>query len=849
MQVNPTLSQGWRSLLAGMTTAIAMAALPPHEIAAAPVFETELDPVYLRWFPQPCEMLGFWYARDPEETARRTGANAFSRHVSLSDVVDADEQGTLTLRNVFRHAAGPTEGNMVFGAGFGEHNNPFFVHYPPAFVRTSPGSFMQAIDGSLIRTGEYPVPAMDDATLTHLSCELIAAGAGCYAAHSGARYWVVGGEQSYPDYFGLPAGDFREASRRHFALCARMHKWDALFDTAVFQSKEGAALRSAWALFREEAAAERIARYYQAFVSSDTARPVLCPTHGNPFFERGRAGIGHVPGRFAQSCDGFETGQIMIDDDAECLNLLTLAHLSAYRKPVVSPRLACKSLDAKARGGGRSFTPWRLRRTVFECLGMGVPHAGLVQWEGDLDDGEWHIKETAAEREAHAVFEELKGVAPWLAGMARLQPRIGLYVSDATWLQHGWSPQWTWFFQDALAARCHIAVVGDEAIESMLARRMPVLISIGNGAVSRGALASLRQYEQAGGTVCCVGNFAAESELGQPLLPSELPKFVRLDDMTSAGERQLVNMSSTLSGAHQEAHSFRPVMFEAVAREIASRHGESILRPVSVETSSSAVHAHFISDRRTLACVLLNHGETSAEVTLRPPVTDGSGQQSAWSFRVILPSQLRDTDSTSSVQHLRMEPKSTAMVWITPQSHQLDLAGMRSRAERAIAAWARLDADCAVQNVLFELMRGDGGRAAGEAKAAALYDVICPRETSASCVAAVALRVTAQCHSGGIKIAVNAYDAAGAPVSGARVFAVLVPGDGTMYPLFSESSDKLGCYGLNLPTSALPRLYDAEKGIYGPLVPPMRVVVSAFVGEAQAGAISTIESRQEDAKP
>src|SRR5690606_27523197 len=118
--------------------------------------------------------------------------------------------------------------------------------------------------------------------------------------------------------------------------------------------------------------------------------------------------MGHPPALLAGACDGFETGQIVIEDDSESLNLLTLSHLTAYGLPVVTPRLANKTLDPEAMGGGRSFTPEMLRRLVYECLGMGVEHIGMVQWEGDLADGLWHIKDTPAEKAAADVFAEIR---------------------------------------------------------------------------------------------------------------------------------------------------------------------------------------------------------------------------------------------------------------------------------------------------------------------------------------------------------------------------------------------------------------------------------------------------------
>jgi hypothetical protein len=207
---------------------------------------------------------------------------------------------------------------------------------------------------------------------------------------------VIGGEQGYPDYFGLPEGDFRPEFLAHYRAWCRHH--------GLPESEDA----SQWRRFREAAMTERFALYTAHLRQLDTTRPVLIPTHGNPFALDFRVKMGYPLTDLAGAADGFEAGPISIDDDPERLHRLTLDMQTSLGVMVVAPRLANKQLDSRAQGGGRSFSPASARRAVYEALGMGVWHIGLVQWRGSLPDGEWGISGTPAEAECKRLFGELR---------------------------------------------------------------------------------------------------------------------------------------------------------------------------------------------------------------------------------------------------------------------------------------------------------------------------------------------------------------------------------------------------------------------------------------------------------
>ena len=282
------------------------------------------------------------------------------------------------------------------GAGIGEHNNAFFVVYPDWFWQMHPQAAMRDRDGNIIRAGENPWIAFDDPVLTDATLRQMRETVPLLRQQKRVRYWVIGGEQGYPDYFGLPEGDFRPEFLAHYRAWCRHH--------GLPESEDA----SQWRRFREAAMTERFALYTAHLRQLDTTRPVFIPTHGNPFALDFRVKMGYPLTDLAGAADGFEAGPISIDDDPERLHRLTLDMQTSFGVMVVAPRLANKQLDSRAQGGGRSFSPASARRAVYEALGMGVWHIGLVQWRGSLPDGEWGISGTPAEAECKRLFAELR---------------------------------------------------------------------------------------------------------------------------------------------------------------------------------------------------------------------------------------------------------------------------------------------------------------------------------------------------------------------------------------------------------------------------------------------------------
>jgi hypothetical protein len=798
------------------------------------VLEPELQPGYLRWVRSPGEMVGFWFTPDPAEAQSRTGANARSMHRMMQVAQDTDGSTHPVIINDCEPKTDATQGTdtMCFGLGLGEHNNPFFVRYPGFFTKGFPQSFMWGASGTMICRGPgapesdfAPVPAVDDPVISALACEQIGAGARCYSRESGLRYYVIGGEQAYPEYFGWERGDFRPAALEHLAMYCRAMRRQAPLRRADGSTtlardlafEQECVLRE----FKEAAIGERAARYLQAFLGADASRPVLYPTHGNPFLTDSRTALGHVPGLLAASCDGFETGQISIDADGEDLNLMMLSHLTAHGKPVVSPRLGNKQLDGGARGGGRSFSPAMLRRAVYEAVGMGVWHIGLVQWMGDLADGEWHIKDTPAEAEAGRVFGELRAAAPYLLGMSRLQPRVALYVSDAQW-RRGWNPRWTGFFQDALAAGWNITMVGDSMLSRQLSRRIPLLVAIDDESVAVSAARAMREYLDGGGHLIRSGRFGTTDELGAS---SPEGRRLRHGSCVSAAERfgperLLRSCTSTNSGAYEERRPYRPVSFDAIAGIAGRLVRPADLCPVALDVQpQGSVRVFPLTDGQTIAAVLVNMSEQIQSVG----VTAAPGMD--WEVTVLPSAGSKDSASQSSDSRSQTQgpkpvraelcPRGTAILWWYERGLSQPTV---DEARAAVSHWRDAGADVGAFDALLSSTTGLSS-AEHEPKRTAIVRGV---------LGALAVSATARESSDGVlHVSAEVIDSGGRAVESADVQATLVPGDGRAVTLHRKGD----CYVAQIAFDERPLSFDVQGGRYVRLSGPVRLTVSARAGE------------------
>lgn len=957
-----------------------------NRMNSALLFETELDPVYLRWVISPGELRGFWFAHPCEETKERTGANTFSSHISLHLLEDPEspdgfriespfvpshstvEMGfhsgrpmaevRILISTAFEGAAGKAElyrieedqkrifagsseqvnarkdswvivkpeghnqnfpagqyvlkvasrrmrvevwpgpsaspetwigfpdesekphqqqtallatvsyvdgtasqlrkdeeqrpwlslgshdpgseaeeARMFFNIDLGEHNNPFFIYYPPSFQAAFPNAFMQDIDGNRIKIDsnpigevENPVPAVDDPDLRRLSKKLIKQGVESLRGSPWLRYYVIAGEECYPDYFGmLPVGDFRKAFTDRFNLYSHQEKWGLAFDREAFRADPDGPLGKAWYLFREHAMADRAADYMHTFLENDSEHPVFYPTHGNPFFGLGQSGrkqLGYSPGLIAGACDGFETGQISIDTDVEFLNLLTLSHNTSWGVPVVSPRLGNKTLDPSARGGGRSFTPTMLRRLFYEAIGHGVWHTGLLQWTGVLGDGEWFIRDTPAEQEALQVFKEVESASPYLTGMSRLQPGVGLYISDSTWVHKGWQARWTGFYQDALWDHWQIALVGDQLLGEELASKIPVLVSLDNTLIDSRAIQRLKEYQKAGGCLIRWGEFGQADELGTPFEGDPFKDAHGVVDVQSPpdeSQRELMNACTTGLGAHKHVTRYQAAPFVAIKEAILSRVPESYLCPVKIE-AAGRIHAYTLTDGWNLVTVLVNHESQSTDVSLKP----SGGSPRSWHWKQIgVPSEASGKPKPGTAT-LTLKGAGSALIWMTPGAVPADIGKQLKLSREILDRWVEWGVD--VETYRACLSEADTARSAGlDAKAHAL---------SARIVNGLGINASLVENASGVsKIRASVFNSSGKPVSGASVICRLVPGK---FHWLSLEEPAPGIYEGEITKENLPDLYNPGKGCYEPYSGPLRLIVHSSQGGQDGFCLRTL---------
>ena len=405
----------------------------------------------------------------------------------------------------------------------GDWNNGGFPYYPRWFYDEFPDITMVDASGAPVLAGmfgeEFGWPAIDHPVIADGGARHVRRLVGELRDEPAVLYWVLGGEALYSTY--LQAGrwtDYAPNAQAHFRawLARRYPRIDALNEAwgtqhasfAGVEMPRGPAFSMPWSDFldfRFSAMAERFAWHYQAVRSRDRSRLALTCNHGDLYHGDWYAAMGARPEWYASSADGFETGQIMFGSDPDYFNLLYMESLAGFGKPISPNRLAYKFPDPKARGGGTSFTPEAARRYLMECLGWGNWHVGVVQWRGDLPDGEWGVKGTAGLTEIERVFDEWARTDADRLHMRALKPRVAVYLSNQTWSLRGFRPEWNRLHNALVRRQVPVVYLYDSQLASGRLDGIDVIVSIGNEVVPDGCRAALRAFVARGGRLVCQG--------------------------------------------------------------------------------------------------------------------------------------------------------------------------------------------------------------------------------------------------------------------------------------------------------------------------------------------------------
>jgi hypothetical protein len=416
--------------------------------------------------------------------------------------------------------------DMSTNFSVGNWNNGHFPMYPDWLFEFHPDVAMLDQNGEPFMAGifgrSYPWVSIDHPAIVSGTGRFIRRTVEMLKDTRCIAYWVMGSESLFPTYsFPGRWADYGRNAVMHFrrwlelrykSIAALNEVWGTRyqdFDEIEPPRDPDADMPSLdWFGFRERAMAERFQWHYAGIRALDPHRPILTCNHGDIYSGIRRTEMGASPTMYSGVSDGFETGQIVVGDDPALFNLMYFRSLWSFGKPVCPARLAYKLPDPKARGGGRSFTPQAARRYVYECLGMGAWHVGLIQWRGSLPDGEWGIKGTPAQDEVRRIFGEIERMHPWLDGMWTVRPRIAFYLSDKTWLLRGFQREWlelhrlfTWHHLPAMFVYDYHLVNDDlDGYE--------LVISLADDILPDEAFDGLRRFADEGGIVVADGKFA-----------------------------------------------------------------------------------------------------------------------------------------------------------------------------------------------------------------------------------------------------------------------------------------------------------------------------------------------------
>lgn len=416
----------------------------------------------------------------------------------------------------------------------GNWNNGGFPYYPRWFYEANPDMCEVDQDGEVVAAGmfgeEFGWPNIENAAIVDGTARQIRRYVRELRDEPAIASWTLGGESLYATYlYANRWTDYGPEALAHFrAWLARRYgdigplnlRWGsdyASFGQVTPPRPPGRDAASMDFLdFRFSSMAERFAWHYQAVHEEDTTRLTMTCNHGDLYAGRSYAAMGARPDLYARAADGWETGQIMMDDDPKRFNLLYCEGLAAFGKPVAPVRLAYKFSDPTARGGGRSFTPAAARRYFYECLGWGNWFIGFIQWRGSLPDGEWGVKGTPGLAEIEKVLAETTASEAELLNMRPLRPRLGLYLSHPVWSLDGFRPEWQAAHELLTRLQVPKVHVYDSQLESGQLEGTDAILSIDNAVISEAALEGLHRFVTGGGHLVIAGAFAEADERLRP---------------------------------------------------------------------------------------------------------------------------------------------------------------------------------------------------------------------------------------------------------------------------------------------------------------------------------------------
>jgi len=797
------------------------------------VLRQELDIGYLRWIHKPGEELGvFDNASEYDECKRRVHCNCTHGSIAPEPVYNEEKKAyeldKSQMQKKIEDFNSMLNGRRRTIMSISDHNNVYF----PDFIRyktTMPQCLMQDLEGNylelhdeLICDGEgVPMPAIDDPTIIALYSEALEEQARLLKDNQYVAAYLLGFEELYPEYFNLGHGDFRPESWQHFIEWCKVNgiKTPLAKEKVVTDGITSDSMK--WYQFREQAMADRCCNYYRSVLNVDENHLAYYPTHGSTFSDTRRAHLGQQASSLACSCDGMEMGHILIENDRERRNVIMISHYTSFGAPVIVPRLGNKQTDLSAIGGGRSFTKETLRRFIYECVGLGIDKIFPIHWSSRLHDGEWFIKDTEAEPECRKVFDELIEASPYLYGMGRLQPQVGILACDATWIEN-WNPRWTGLLQDAYSNHCSITIVADAIVNKHLSKKMPLLILPDNYRISDDTLKGLNEYIRANGKVIIWGRFGEENEELKPLLKEEIDRFVKHPNVIwekSPEEKEMrvlreLFLAGPEYGVAGSRFEFMPISFKAIEQAIHSFAPECILKTAELfsEDNLKDVNVYTLTDRTSLVYVFINNAATPVKFNFKPDV------------RLITDYVLFDViEGKQIMENIILEANASKMIWVYHEVTENTAERTILKAEKAFEGWLKLGANISAFRLPYALIQSGPNMNKKNALAETL-------------LSSLAIKGDFNTSENGLHANFKIFNSEGKAVSDAVLTFRITPGTFERFECYKQNEE----YFCDIPKEKLPTYYDVNLAEYVMHKGRVRLIIEAENDEYQGGCVEHI---------
>jgi len=596
--------------------------------------ELVLDPIYCTVVERPGQYHGFYASWVEQDLQKLDGANVITHDLPWIPAPATDTEFGVGVDpaavKYFKDYIQLTKDlDLSMVSHIGARNQSWYQHYPEWFFIKFPEVAMLDQNREIVQNNDQIKsrwPGFDRPVIVKGTQEYINA-ITSIDNEGKVKYWTMGGEQMYPTYF-FPSRwtDYNEITLIHFREWLKLKYYDLeklnyLWRTSYVSWKEIEPPVNMmeknlkvldWLLFREDNMSENFEFQYQEIIKNDTKTPILAPVHGTVYKDYMRALLGMDLSDYAANSDGFETGQIIVDSDPDYFNLMYFEFLNAFQKPVSPGRMAYRKTDPSAQGGGTSYTPKAARRYIYEAIGMGAWHIGLVQWKGVTHDGTWGIKGTQAEKEIKKIFGEIEEMSPYLDHMVPVLPEVGIYVSNIQWLLYGWESIWTELHRRLIPEHIAKNFLTDYTLRERIVKRYPVIINIENSIVDSSKARELIEYVKSGGTMITDEKFTLFDEF---LHPVEENLFKEAETIETSENYEVMKLGlgkiyklKKISNDFMKANIITQLLKELVEQEMVI---------TNLNKYGGYIETFDISDGNNHALVLINIGRRTGKIAIK----------------------------------------------------------------------------------------------------------------------------------------------------------------------------------------------------------------------------------------